>query len=143
MFRKGEGEKPVLLNTQLYNTPTAFGIVGDRMVAADRYGRIMFQSLTDESMNILTADGVYSVFVFDGDCLMAGQNNGTTVDVYDFEKGERLFSMRSEVPFTRIGFSEDRLYAVGLTEENGAVVGELWKKENALLTEARRFAPGH
>ncbi|MBQ4240164.1 MAG: toll/interleukin-1 receptor domain-containing protein [Oscillospiraceae bacterium] len=143
VFRKGEGEKPILLNTQLYNAPTAFGIVGDRMVAADRYGRIMFQSLTDESMNILTADGVYSVFVFDGDCLMAGQNNGTTVDMYDFEKGERLFSMRSEVPFTRIGFSEDRLYAVCLTEENGAVVGELWKKENALLTEARRFAPGH
>ena len=50
--------------------------------------------------------------------------------------------MRDPAGFTRIGFSEDGTLAVGLTEGNGAVTGELWQNENALLEAARRFAPG-
>ena len=113
VFRKGE-EKAFLLNTQFYNEPTAFGIFGDRMVAADIYGRIMFQDLKDGSMNLLDADGIYRVFMFEGNFLAAGRNNGTVVDVFDVEKGERLFSMQNSAGFARIGFSEDGEYAVGL-----------------------------
>ena len=142
VFRKGDGEKAVLLNTQFYNEPTAFGIYGDRMAAADRYGRIMFQDLKDSSMNILDADGVYTVFMFEGNFLAAGRNDGTAADVFDTEKGERLFSLQDAGGFTRIGFSQDGRYAVGLTEGNGAVTGELWQNESALLDAARRFAPG-
>ena len=142
VFRKGE-EKAFLLNTQFYNEPTAFGIFGDRMVAADIYGRIMFQDLKDGSMNLLDADGIYRVFMFEGNFLAAGRNNGTVVDVFDVEKGERLFSMQNSAGFARIGFSEDGEYAVGLIEENGAVIGNLWQNENALLEAARHFAPGH
>ena len=65
------------------------------------------------------------------------------VDVFDVEKGERLFSMQNSAGFARIGFSEDGEYAVGLIEENGAVIGNLWQNENALLEAARHFAPGH
>jgi hypothetical protein len=65
------------------------------------------------------------------------------VDVFDTEKGERLFTMQNAAGFSRIGFSEDGKYAVGLTEGNGAVTGELWQDENALLEAARRFVPGH
>ena len=143
VFRKGEGEKAFLLNTQFYNEPTAFGIFGSKMVAADSYGRIMFQDLTDSSMSILDAAGIYRVFMFEGNYLAAGRNNGAVVDVFDTEKGERLFTMQSPAGFTRIGFSEDGEYAVGLTEGNGAITGELWQNENALLEAARRFAPGH
>ncbi len=143
VFRKGEGQKAILLNTQFYNEPTAFGIFGDKMAAADSYGRIMFQDLKDSSMNILNTDGICRVFMFEGDFLAAGRNNGTVVDVFDMKKGERLFSMQSAAGFSRIGFSEDGKYAVGLTEGNSAVTGELWQNENALLEAARRFAPGH
>ena len=143
VFRKGDAQKAVLLNTQFYNEPTAFGIFGGRMAAADSYGRIMFQNLEDGSMNILDAEGVYRVFMFEGSFLAAGRNNGTAVDVFDAEKGERLFSMQDPAGFVRIGFSEDGRYAVGLTEGNGAVTGELWQNESALLDAARRFAPGH
>ncbi len=142
VFRKGEGQKAFLQNTQFYNTPTAFGIFGDRMAAADSYGRIMFQNLKNGSMNLLDTEGIYRVFMFKGDFLAAGRNNGTVVDVFDTEKGEHLFSMRHADGFARIGFSADGRYAVGLTEENGAVIGELWQNENALLDAARRFAPG-
>ena len=112
------------------------------MAAADRYGRIMFQDLKNSSMNILDADGVYTVFMFEGNFLAAGRNDGTAADVFDTEKGERLFSLRDAGGFTRIGFSQDVRYAVGLTEGNGAVTGELWQNESALLDAARRFAPG-
>ncbi len=142
VFRKGEGQKAFLQNTQFYNTPTAFGIFGDRMAAADSYGRILFQNLKDGSMTLLDTDGVYRVFMFQDRFLVAGRNNGTVADVYDMEKGERLFSLRNPGGFTRIGFSEDGTRAVGLTEGNGAVTGELWQNENALLEAARRFAPG-
>ena len=141
VFRKGEGQKAFLQNTQFYNTPTAFGIFGDRMAAADSYGRILFQDLKDGSMTLLDTDGIYRVFMFMGDFLVAGRNNGTVADVFDMEKGERLFSMRDPAGFTRIGFSEDGSLAVGLTEGNGAVTGELWQNGNALLEAARRFAP--
>ncbi len=143
VFRKGEGQKAFLQNTQFYNEPTAFGIFGDRMAAADSYGRIMFQDLKDGSMNLLDTDGIYRVFMFEGDFLVAGKNNGTVADVFDTEKGELLFSMENAGGFTRIGFSADGSCAVGLSEGNGAVIGELWKNENALLEGARRFAPGH
>ena len=142
VFRKGEGQKAFLLNTQFYNKPTAFGIFGDRMAAADSYGRIMFQSLKDGSVNLLDTDGIYRVFMFDRNFLAAGRNNGTVVDVFDTENGERLFSMRNAGGFSRIGFSADGNYAVGLTEGNGAVTGELWQNENALLEAARRFVSG-
>ena len=142
MFRKGEGQKAFLLNTQFYNEPTAFGIFGDRMAAADSYGRIMFQNLKDGSVNLLDTDGIYRVFMFEGNFLAAGRNNGTVVDVFDTENGERLFSMRNAGGFSRIGFSADGNYAVGLTEGNGAVTGELWQNENALLEAARRFVSG-
>ena len=62
--------------------------------------------------------------------------------MFDTEKGERLFSLQDAGGFTRIGFSQDGRYAVGLTEGNGAVTGELWQNESALLDAARRFAPG-
>ena len=142
VFRKGEGQKAFLLNTQFYNEPTAFGIFGDRMAAADSYGRIMFQNLKDGSVNLLDTDGIYRVFMFEGNFLAAGRNNGTVVDVFDTENGERLFSMRNAGGFSRIGFSADGNYAVGLTEGNGAVTGELWQNENALLEAARRFVSG-
>ena len=141
VFRKGEGQKAFLQNTQFYNTPTAFGIFGDRMAAADSYGRILFQNLKDGSMTLLDTDGVYRVFMFRDRFLVAGRNNGAVADVFDMEKGERLFSLRNPSGFTRIGFSEDGTRAVGLTEGNGAVTGELWQNENALLEAARRFAP--
>ena len=51
--------------------------------------------------------------------------------------------MQNSAGFARIGFSEDGEYAVGLIEENGAVIGNLWQNENALLEAARHFAPGH
>ena len=143
VFRKGEEQEAFSLNTQFYNEPTAFGIYGDRMVAADSYGRIMFQNLEDGSMNLLDTDGIYRVFMFEENFLAAARNNGTVVDVFDTEKGELLFSMQSDEGFVRIGFSEDGKYVVGLTEDNGAVTGELWQNENALLEAARRFAPGH
>ena len=142
VFRKGEGQKAFLQNTQFYNEPTAFGIFGDRMAAADSYGRIMFQDLKDGSMSLLDTDGIYRVFMFEGNFLVAGRNNGTVADVFDTERGERLFSMRDAGGFTRIGFSEDGNYAVGMTEGNRAVTGELWQNENALLEAARRFASG-
>lgn len=143
VFRKGEGQQAFLLNTQFYNEPTAFGIFGGRMAAADSYGRIMFQNLENGSMNILDTEGIFRVFMFEGSFLAAGRNNGTAVDVFDTEKGERLFTMQNAAGFSRIGFSEDGKYAVGLTEGNGAVTGELWQDENALLEAARRFVPGH
>ena len=143
VFRKGEGGKVLLENTQFYNLPTAFGIYADMMVAADRYGRLMFQNLKDSSMKIVDTDGVHTVFMFDGNYLVAGRNSGTEADVYDLEKCERLFTLESSAQITRIGFSADGSCAVGLTEDGGAVVGELWTNENALLEAARRFAPGH
>ena len=69
---------------------------------------------------------------------MMSEADSTTNDM----QLQRLFSMRNAGGFSRIGFSADGNYAVGLTEGNGAVTGELWQNENALLEAARRFVSG-
>ena len=142
VFRKDEPDK-VFLQTEQFNfAPTAFGIAGDTMVAADRTSRMMFQNLKDGTMTVLKDDYAHTSFVFNGNYLMAAREGACVIDVYDAEKAEKLFSMSSSVPFERMGFSEDGNEAAAINTNGRVMTGNLWLNENALLEAARRFVPG-
>ncbi len=143
VFRKGENRKVFLKNAQFTYAPVAFGIIADTMVASDRGGRLLFQNLADGSMTILKTGVVHTDFIFSGNLLMARRESHGIIDVYNAEKAELLFSMRSSVPFTQFGFSGDGKSAVGITADLDIMVADLLQDESALLERARRFAPGH
>ncbi len=138
IFSKDNIEKPLLVNSHFKSAPTAFGIIGNTLAAADSLGRVMFQDLTDGKLTILDTGAAHLTFVFGGDLLMASQLDGTVIDVYDTQKAEFLFSMRNSVPFRTMGFSADGRYAVAHTD-NQWMTAELWLDESALLEQARRL----
>ena len=142
VFRKDEPDQVFLQTGQVNCAPTAFGIAGDTMVAADRTSRMMFQNLKDGTMTVLKDDYAHTSFVFNGNYLMAAREGACVIDVYDAEKAEKLFSMSSSVPFERMGFSEDGNEAAAINTNGRVMTGNLWLNENALLEAARRFVPG-
>jgi hypothetical protein len=74
--------------------------------------------------------------------LLASRYEAKEIDVYDYKKGELLFTMRSSEPFRNGGFSADGKYAVFYTD-NRCMTAVLWRDENDLLKQARKLAPNH
>ncbi len=140
VFRKGE-EKPFLVNAHFAAAPLAFGICGDVMVASENTGRMMFQNLQNGELKILDGEP-YLTLIFDGNLLLASRYEAKEIDVYDYKKGELLFTMRSSEPFRNGGFSADGKYAVFYTD-NRCMTAVLWRDEEDLLKQAMKLAPNH
>ena len=133
------GEVSLMLG-QLTREITAIGMAGDRLVAADGGGRLMFYDLGKrEVIQIVSMDihGVDMAFNAAGDLCMVRRYDDA-IEVYDVAKAEKLFTLRAAPYFTDFGFSKDGKYAVGVTEE-GALCYELWTDEAALVKYAKAF----
>ncbi len=127
---------------QLTMPITAFGMVGNRLVASDYSGRTLFYDLEAGSVLRILNDGVgYTAFSYsmDGSMLMALQSGGgTAIDVYLLETAELLFTIKAPKEFTEFAFTEDGRYAVGITED-GLLVADLLTDEEVLIERAREF----
>lgn len=143
IFRREDSSQVYLLNRQFYEMPNEFGIISGNLVAAENPGGIMFQNLEDQRITTLNTDTLYTNMRFRGNLLMAVQDNGCTIDVFDIVKAEQLFSMQSAVPFESFGFSEDGNETVAFIGENECLAANLWADEDALLEKARTFASGN
>lgn len=142
VFQKEDPDTVYLVNAQFTEEPTAYGIVGDILCAADAHGRIMFQNLTDSEITVLkTENGNYGTFVFDpaGELLMAAKDHSYLIDVYSVPEAQKLFTMSSSEPFQHMGFTTDGESAAALTADS-CMVAELWKDEVKLLEWAKLLA---
>lgn len=140
VFEASDGRISQMLG-QLTREINALGMAGDTLVAADGGGRLMFYDLGKrEVIRIVNLDvaGVDMAFNEAGDLCMV-QRYDDAIEVYDVEKAERLFTLRSAQYFTDFGFSADGRYAVGVTAE-GADCYELWNDEAELIRFAKAFA---
>ncbi|MBO4368133.1 MAG: hypothetical protein J5859_05420, partial [Clostridia bacterium] len=116
----------------------------DILCAADSRGRILFQDLSADRMNILYTDAAHLTFVFSpaGDFLMASQDNGMHIDVFSVKDAVKLFTMSSSSVFRSMGFSADGEYAVAFTDDS-CITAQRYQDESMLLEDAARLAPGH
>ena len=143
VFREGDSSHVYILNTKCINFPNAFEIIGDHLVAAEYDGGIMFQNLTDKTINILNTDTVYSALKFKGSLLMAIREDKKCIDVFDAERAEKLFSMQSAAPIQYFAFSKNGEEAVAVTENGKYIVANLWQDESDLLEQANHFVFGY
>ena len=137
---EGDGELYSQLGL-LTREVSAFGMAGRYLAACDAGGRLLIYDLEEEAVvRILNLESPYTRFAFDetGTLLMGLRETGN-LDVYSLPDAQHLFLLRSPETFQRFAFAADGSAAVGLTA-SGAVVGDLWTDEAALIQRARRLA---
>ena len=141
LFRRGGDGSVETMIGQLTADMTAFGMTEDRLIAADSTGRMMIYDLAAGAVQqIPNLEATYTRFAFSGDGqLLMAQTWDGAIDVFSLSEAEKLFTMTSPTGFTDFGFSEDGAWAVGFTED-GCVLGNLWKDEEALVAAARHLA---
>ena len=135
-----------VLNTihQLTAPITAFGMVKNRLVASDYFGRMMFYDLEkNEIVRILNDGMAHTGFAYteDGSMLMALRIGSVpAIDVYSMEDGELLFTIVGTSEIEEFAFTKDGKYAVGVMKNGEYVVADLLTEEATLIANARAFA---
>ena len=141
----GDG-KPSDMIAHLTSRITALGMAGNRLAAADAGNRFLIYDLEKKEvvkiLNLLNNGYSYQSFRFDEEAqtLMALRTDGMYIDVYSLDDAELLFVLTSSDGFLDYGFSEDGSLAVAYIE-GGGMTAELWKDEEALLTQLSRLLP--
>lgn len=139
---EGDGSVSTMIG-QLSSYIEALAMTEKYLVASDESARLLFYDLETRSVRmILNVGTLYSGFAFDpdGELLLACCAGKTRIDVYELESAELLFSLHATADMFRdYAFTEDGAFAVGRTNGGKYVVGELWRDEEALLTQARRL----
>ena len=142
----GSGEVSLTLG-QLTREITALGMTEKLLVACDGGGRMMFYDLEKrEVIKILNTELPSAGFAFDASreklmsarYLSDGMGTITVYDVYDVGETKLLFTMRATEEVSEFGFAADGSCALCLTP-SGALRGELWTDETALLDYARKL----
>ena len=140
------GSVSVMLG-QLTREITAMAITEKWLIASDGGGRLMIYDLDRrEVVKILNTELPSAGLAVDGRqrllmsarTLSDGIGSITVYDIYDIEKAELLFTMRSTEPVSEFGFAADGSCALCLTP-SGALRGELWTDEAALLAYAEKL----
>ena len=141
LYETDAPDRAAAVISQLDGYAAAIGITGDRMVAADEKGRLLFYDIKDGAIVALRTESFsYRTLAFDpnGVYVLAKRAGGDAFDVFDVRTGALIVSKAAEGVDT-LSFSEDGRYALVGTAD-GTIVLELFADETTLIEQVARLS---